>query len=135
MKRPFTDKRILGPFFTHGRADDVESRDPEELFDDIKRRSHSYRNYEPEEFFYLAESEEIGDEELLNEMRLIEGQRLIPMLDEIYSFFIPLDLDERKTFNERNPDLMAWVEAYIQLQPATMAPSTTVDIRGLDDEE
>lgn len=131
MKRPFKTSRPIGPFFTHGRAQDVESRDPRELFDDIKRRTHSYRNYEPEEFFYLAESEEIGDGELLDEFKMIEGQRIVPMLDEAYNFFKVLDPDEMRTFNERNPDLMAWMEAYIQLQPATRPPSATVDIRGM----
>jgi hypothetical protein len=132
MQRPFKKQRLIGPLFASVSNDDIASKDPEELFQKMRLRSHSYRNYEPEEFFYLAESDEIDNQELLDEMKIIEGGRLVPMLDEVYAFFIPLDLDERRTFNERNPDLMAWVEAYIQLQPATMPPSNTVDIRGLD---
>jgi hypothetical protein len=120
MQRPFKKQRLIGPLFASVSNDDIASKDPEELFQKMRLRSHSYRNYEPEEFFYLAESDEIDNQELLDEMKIIEGGRLVPMLDEVYAFFIPLDLDERRTFNERNPDLMAWVEAYIQ------------HIRGLD---
>lgn len=115
---PFGFPRLtsVGPFV----EDDIDN--PEEKLEEITSRTHSYRNYSPEEFIKLKG--EVSGGELRGAMNAIEGGRFTPMLKKVHRFFIQLDGDEMHTFAERNPGLIEWVDAWAvaedQIKPSTL---------------
>lgn len=118
---PFGFPRLtsVGPFVS-------EFGDPEELLDDIKRRPHSYRNYEPQEFIYLIEEGE-NIREIRPALRRIEDGRFHTMLEKAHRFWFPLDQDEMELYAERNPRLIQWLEVYAKLEEQ-IAPSENVEV-------
>lgn len=76
----------------------------------IDRRSHSWRNFEPQEVIDFAHEESKYDGRVL--LDYIEGGRFQPMLKAGYDFFIQLDPDERRAFADRNQDFVDWLGAF-----------------------
>lgn len=99
---------------------------PDELFQDITWRPHSWRNYEPDEFIQLLESD-YNKGEIRTELGVIESGRFKDMLKEAYNFFGPLDQDEKEEFYRRNPDLVRWLEVYARSEDL-QKPSNVLDI-------
>lgn len=99
---------------------------PEELFRDITLKSHSWRNYEPDEFIQLLESD-FPKDKIREELDVMESGRFNKMLESAYKFYIHLDLDEKKEFYRRNPDLVRWLEVYGRAEDA-YPPSQDIDI-------
>lgn len=78
--------------------------------DELRRRGHSYRNFDPYEVANLMD--ESGRGEGRQFLGWVESGRMQPMLKATFDFYVPLDPDERKMFWRRNPDLMRWTVVY-----------------------
>lgn len=81
---------------------------------DLRKRSHSWRNYGPDEFVEAAIAD--GKVEARTELSAVESGRFEPMLEAGSKFFRALDPDERREFANRNPDMMRWLGAWNMLQ-------------------
>lgn len=77
---------------------------------DMIRRGHSWRGWEPAEL--RKEAKRGNDQEVREVLEFIEDGRFRPILKAIHSFYVRLDVDERKEFWRRNPDLMRWVNVF-----------------------
>lgn len=96
-----------------GGLDDRRAGSPpplEELPDvtpqELRRRGHSYRNFEPEDVDAIIDSE--GDAAAREFLDFIESGRWAPLLRALHKAYIPLDTDEQNTLWRRNPDLLSW---------------------------
>lgn len=89
--------------------------DPDELFQDITLRPHSYRNYNPYEFRALKEAD-YDLAELRTELRVIEDGRFAEMLKAVHKMFVPLDADEKEDFADRNPGVIVWMNTWAMLE-------------------
>lgn len=90
---------------------------------DITTRSHSWRNFEPEEFLEVAMAD--GEANAREALKYVESGRFYPSLKETYNFFIPLDPDERREWVDRNPDMAKWIGVYAALEHLNTAPDYT----------
>lgn len=108
----------IGPF--------VEEEDADELFREITLSGHSYRNYEPEEFIKLIESD-FDEQELRTELGAIEGGRLNRVLKQLHNFWFRLDEDEMEMFYNRNPDIVRWLEVWARLH-SKVPPSSNIEV-------
>lgn len=84
---------------------------------DLTRRSHSYRNYLPEEFiqYSLTENGKIDRDKYgkaRETFRSIEDGRFFKMIYRVHLFFSALDTDEKELWKERNPELIEWIGVY-----------------------
>lgn len=93
---------------------------------DLTMRSHSWRNYEPEEFIEAAKAD--GKVNAREELRTVEGGRFYPLLEAGHKFFTPLDPDERREWAKRNPDMMEWIAVWGYLEDLNYFP----DYSGID---
>lgn len=87
---------------------------------ELRRRGHSYRNFEPHEVMQLMKEEGRGAGRQF--LAFMESGRYETMLDAAHDMYVRLDADEAKTFWRRNPDLMRWVMVWgvsEHLNPAT----------------
>lgn len=112
----------LGPF-VETDTNELPTNPP--TVQELKDRTHSWREYDPAEFEALllqgASSREIN--EALNSMeRSRSGSRFTPMLDETHKFFRALDADERKEFWDKNPNLMRWTTIWAASQDLMTFP-------------
>lgn len=73
-------------------------------------RTHSYRNWKPEDV--VAAAVQLGLSEARDALRFVESGRMFTMLEETSNFFSRLDRDEKEAFTHRNPDLVRWMSAY-----------------------
>lgn len=95
------------------------SVDPSISPTDLLRRSHSYRNYEPEEFvqaFLNAEGSNREEARVREAMEIMEGGRFEPMLKRAHRMAAHLDLDEAEEWWEDNEELRRWVNAWAFIQ-------------------
>jgi hypothetical protein len=84
---------------------------------EVANRPHSWREYDPKMFIHAAKNS--GKGKARDALRRVEDGRFYEMLKYAHRFFGPLDADERETFANRNPDLMAWMAAYGYLEDLT----------------
>lgn len=73
-------------------------------------RAHSYRNYQPEEFF--AALEESSEADVRSALTSVEAGRFEEFLSKVSPFFAKLDRDERETFTQRNPGVVRWMSVW-----------------------
>lgn len=106
---PFGFPRLtnIGPF--------TNEEDAEMLFMDLTTRPHSYREYNPDEFISLIESD-YDEQEVRTELKTIESGRFYNMLEAAHKFWWPLDEDEMEDFYNENPVLVRWIEVYARLE-------------------
>lgn len=81
---------------------------------DIQKQTHSWRNFEPEQFIEVAKTD--GEANAREALKYVEDGRFYPMLKEAYNFFIPLDPDEKREWVNRNSDMAEWVGVYAALE-------------------
>lgn len=75
---------------------------------DLGSRRRSYRNWAPSEFVEAYDA--LGVTRTVRSyFERIEAGRFAEMVDLAYKFFIPLDMDERVMFGNRNPGLTEWI--------------------------
>lgn len=117
---PFGFPRLttVGPLVTEEKTDD-------ELLNEIIAAGHSYRNYNPKAFIRLATTRK-RKKRLRTQMSRMEGGRMNTMLKDIHRFFIQLDKDEMKTFADRNPGIIEWVDAWAEIEDQ-MKPTTLLN--------
>lgn len=96
----------LGPF--------VEEVDQDITAKELSLRSHSIRNYKPEEFRVAADNS--GKKEASKELGVVESGRFKPMLKRSHRFFIALDKDEMEMWARNNPLLIRWMNVWAFLE-------------------
>jgi ribosomal protein L24E len=83
---------------TEGRAREIEMRTPE-ILDTMSQEG--------------AFPIDVGAKEVTRELLgRVEAGRFMSMLDVLMTFYVALDLDERRMFSRRNPGLIMWVSVY-----------------------
>lgn len=80
---------------------------------ELGMRSHSYRNFEPQEF--VDALDESDRSLVLEALERVESGRFEPMLEKASVFFAKLDRDEKDTFTRRNPGLVMWMSVWNRL--------------------
>lgn len=83
--------------------------------DFIDGRTHSLRNFEPDDF-HEALAGEFERPELRQALRFIEAERFYAMLKPAHKMAVHLDLDELRAFVDANPWLVEWVNVYAELE-------------------
>lgn len=97
----------LGPFTR-------ETVDPDLTVQELSLRSHSIRNFRPEEFRVAAANS--GKTETRKALRAVEGGRLDPLLKNHHRFFRALDEDEQEMWSRGNPLIMEWMNVWAFLE-------------------
>jgi hypothetical protein len=107
---------------THYDTNVTEDTDIAQRIYDIKlERSHSYRNYNPDELEKLYRQADRDQEiEIRNILKQIEGGRFHDLLTQFHRQMSALDQDERKKMATRNPGLTKWQKTYAVIEEVQM---------------
>lgn len=83
---------------------------------DLTDRTHSYRNYRPQDFveYPIEDGKFIADKyiDARKVFRRMESGRFHDMMDKTSRFFASLDPDEKRMWANRNPDMMEWIGTF-----------------------
>lgn len=101
----------------------MPTNDGKTTTNDLLRRTHSWRNYDPEEFVEAARVD--GKVNARQELKAVEGGRFYPFLKAGHKFFRALDPDEMQSWANQNPEMMKWIGVYGYLEDLITWPQYT----------
>lgn len=102
----------------NGEDDEEQNEDFDRLYNELRRKTHSIRNWEPDMILDLWELAETYDQQVKVRklLKFIEAGRFYKALKNTRKFAVALDIDELKMFKEGDRWMYRWLKAYTTVE-------------------